>query len=85
MSEDDANQDDAESDSETDLQESITDSGPESVTGVDCLMCSATKDAAVKSTRKKFHKNVWASSSPAKQHLCKNAQLEQIGNNCYTM
>ena len=85
VSEDNADQDDDESDSETDLWESIIDSSAKSVTGDDCLTCSATEDTAVKSAHKKFHKKVMASCSPAKQGLWKNAQLEQIRNNCNTM
>ena len=42
VSKDNTGQDDDESDSETDLWESIADSGPESVTGDDCLTCAQT-------------------------------------------
>ena len=49
VSEDMADQDDDESHSESDSWESITDSGPESVTGDNCLTCSDTEDAAVMS------------------------------------
>ena len=84
-SEDDTDTDNKESDSETDLQESITGSSPESATGDDCLTCLDTEDATVKSACKKFHERVWASCSPTKQGLWKSAQLEQIRNNCNTM
>ena len=85
VSKDYADQDDDKSDSESDSWERITDPGPESVTGDDCLTCSDTTDAAIKSVHKKFHKKVWASCSPTKPGLWKDAQLEQIGNNCKTV
>ena len=78
-------QDDDESDSESDLCESVSDSGPESVMGDDCLMCSDTKEEAVKSACKRFCKKVWASHSPTKQGIWKDMQLEQIRNNCNTV
>ena len=56
VSKDDTNQDDDKSSSKSDSWESIADSGPESVTGDDCLTCSDTKDAAVKSAHKKICK-----------------------------
>ena len=79
------NQNDDESDSKSDLQESIADSDPELVTGDDCLMCSDTKDAAVKSANKTFCRKVWASCSLTKQGIWKDAQLEQIRNNYNTV
>ena len=85
VSEDATDQDDDESDSETNSKESGTNSHPDSVTGDDCLTCSDTKDAAVKSAQKKFCKKVWASCSLTEQGLWKNIQLEQIGYNCKTM
>ena len=85
VGEDDMNQDDNKSDSESDLQKSIANSSPESLNENDCLMCSDTEDAAIKSAHKKLPKNVWASCSPTKQGLWKDAQLEQIGNICKTL
>ena len=55
-SEDEADQNDDEPNSETDSWESATNSSPKSATRDDCLMCSDTKDAAVKSAHKKFCK-----------------------------
>ena len=81
---DNANQGGDESDSDSDSLESAANSIPESATG-DCLSCSDTKQAAVKSAHKKFHKKVWASCSLAKWDLWKEAQLGQIGDCCQTM
>ena len=58
VSKDDTDQDDDESNSESDSWESIANSGPESVTGDDCLTCLDTKDATVRSACKKFCKKV---------------------------
>ena len=55
-------QGDNESNPDSDSWKSTADSGPESVTG-DCLLCSDTKEGAVKSTCKKFCKKVQASCS----------------------
>ena len=81
-SKDDADQNNAKSDSGSDLWVSIADSIPELVTGENCLTCSDTEDVTVKLAQKKFHKKVQASCGPTKQGLWKDAQLEQIGNNC---
>ena len=81
VSEDDTIQDNDESNSESDLHESITDSSPKSATGDDFLMCSDTEETAVKSAHKRFCKKVQASCSPTKQGIWKDMQLEQIRNN----
>ena len=81
VSEDDTDQGDDKSTSESHSWESITNSGPKSVTGDDCLMCSDTEDVAVKSTHRKFHRKAQASCSPAKQSLWKDDHLGQIWNN----
>ena len=82
VSEDEAIHDDDESDSENGLRESITDYGPESSMGDDCLTCSDTKEAAVRSACKRFCKKVQALCSPGKQGIWKDTELEQIKNNC---
>ena len=56
VNEDNANQDGDKCDSQSDSWEGIADSSPELVTGDNCLTCSDTKDEAVKSACKKFHK-----------------------------
>ena len=81
-SEDNANQSNAESDSEG---VSITNSSPELVIGDDCLTCSDTKDMAVNLAWKTFCKKVQASCGPTKQGLWKDTQLEQVGNNHTTV
>ena len=55
-----------------------TNSDQKSATG-DCLMCSEMEEEAVKSAQKKFHKKEWASCSPTKWGLWRDAQQEQIG------
>ena len=62
-----ADQDDDKPDAKSDSWESVANSGPESVTGDNCLTCSDTEDAAVKSVCKKFHEKVWDSCNPTKQ------------------
>ena len=57
ISEDEANQGVQEPDSGSELQMSATDSDQNSVTG-DCLNCSGTEEAVVKSAYKKFHTKV---------------------------
>ena len=58
VSKDNTNQYDDKSNSESDSWESVTNSGPQSVTGDDCLTCSNTEKAVVKSACKKFWKMV---------------------------
>ena len=73
VSEDNADQDDDESDSDCDSWESATNSCSESATGDDCLTCLDTKKAIIKSAHKKFCKKVQASWSSTKQGLWKDA------------
>ena len=80
VSEEDVIQDNDKSDSESNSQESITNSGPESAMGDDCLTCSDTKEAAVRLACKRFCKKMWAICSPPKQGICRDTQLEQIRN-----
>ena len=80
-SKDDANQGDDKSNS----QVRVADSGHGPVFGDDCLTCSDTEGVAIHLACKKFPKKVQASCGASKQGLWKDAQLEQIGNNCTTM
>ena len=52
-----------------------------SAVGDNCLICSDTKEAAVKPAHKRFHKKVQALCSPGKQGIWRDTQLEQIRNN----
>ena len=79
VSKDNANLGGDESDSDSDSQESTANSSPESATE-DCLTCLDTKEAAVKSTCKKFCKKVWASCSLTKWGLWKEVKLGWIGD-----
>ena len=63
---------------------SAANSDQESVTG-DCLTCSDTEEATVKSTHKKFHKKVWASCRLTRQGLQKMVQMAQIGKSHQTV
>ena len=73
-------QDDDESDSETDSQESITNSSW-TITQHAWTSKMQYQSLPIRSSAKK----VLASCSPTKQGLSKNAQLQQIRNNCNRM
>ena len=73
-----------ESDSSSDLQESVADSGPESATG-ECLTYSDTEEVAVNSAHKKFWKKVWASGSITKGCFWSEAQLKWIGDSYHAV
>ena len=74
ISEDKADQSIEEPELGSESQTSTTDSDQESVTG-DCLTCSDTEVASVKSAHKKFHKKVLASCRLARWGLLKIAQI----------
>ena len=77
ISEDKANQGIEKPKSGSKSQTSTADSNQESVTG-DCLSCSDTEEAAVKSSHKNFCKKVQASCRLARWGLWKVAQMAQI-------
>ena len=78
VSENNTDQSGDESESNQESWESIADSNLESVTG-ECLTCSDTEEAAVKSTCQKFHKKVWALCRLTRQSLWTVSQMVLIG------
>ena len=78
ISENDTDQSGDESESDCESWESISDSNLESTTG-DCLTCSDTEEAAVRSACQKFCKKVQASCRLVRQSLWKVSQMALIG------